>query len=142
MGATNNQAVPKAVFVIDGRNFDSLEGFYDEVGRSLGTAAWGRNLDAFNDILRGGFGTPEGGFVLRWLNSDVSRVALGYGATVKYLEQKLQHCHPDNVPYVSVDLEAAHRGEGPTLFDVVLEIIRDHGADGQEHEDGVELQLA
>ena len=31
------------------------------------------NLDAFNDMLRGGFGTPPGGFVLRWVNSARSR---------------------------------------------------------------------
>lgn len=75
--------MPKPVFEIDGRNFDSLDGFYDEVTKSLGAAPWGRNLDAFNDILRGGFGTPDDGFVLRWVNSERSRVALGYGATVK-----------------------------------------------------------
>ncbi|MCP3977199.1 MAG: hypothetical protein GY720_22140 [bacterium] len=45
---------------------DNLEGLWDEVTRSLIPGAeWGRNLDAFNDILRGGFGTPEDGFVVR-----------------------------------------------------------------------------
>src|SRR5262245_39633780 len=48
-------------------------------------AAWGRNLDAFNDILRGGFGTPEGGFVLQWINSALSRERLGYPETVRRL---------------------------------------------------------
>lgn len=129
------------MFQIDGRNFDSLEGFYDEVGKSLGTSPWGRNLDAFNDILRGGFGTPDGGFVLRWVSSEVSRAALGYEATTKYLERKLQRCHRDNVAQVSEELDAARRGEGQTLFDILLEIIRDHGAGGSEHEDGVELEL-
>ena len=40
-------------------------------------AYWGRNLDAFNDVLRGGFGTPEGGFTLRWKNHATSRRRLG-----------------------------------------------------------------
>jgi Barstar (barnase inhibitor) len=40
----------KPVFEIDGKNLDSLDSFFDEVGRKLGTASWGRNLDAFNDI--------------------------------------------------------------------------------------------
>lgn len=129
------------MFEIDGASFDSLEGFFDEVGKCLGTSPWGRNLDAFNDILRGGFGTPEGGFVLRWVSSERSRVALGYDATVKYLERKLQRCHPDNVAHVADELDAARRGEGPTLFDILLEIIRDHGTGGSEQEDGVELEL-
>jgi RNAse (barnase) inhibitor barstar len=133
--------VPKPVLEIDGRNFDSLEGFYDEIGKSLGTAPWGRTLDAFNDVLRGGFGTPDGGFVLRWINSAESRVALGYDATVTYLEEKLGRCHPDNVGYVAAELDAARRGEGQTIFDVLIEIIRIHGPGGEEQEDGVELEL-
>ena len=39
-------------------------------------------LDAFNDILRGGFGTPENSWVLRRLDSESSRTALGYEATM------------------------------------------------------------
>ena len=131
----------RPVFEIDGAHFDSLEGFYEELGEKLGLVWWGRNLDAFNDILRGGFGTPEGGFVLRWTSSARSRDALGHAAAVRYLEQKLLRCHPTNVPGVAEDLEAARRGEGQTLYDILLEIIRCHGAGGEEAEDGVELEL-
>lgn len=133
--------VPKPIFEIDGRNFESLDGFFDELGKVLGTAPWGRNFDAFNDVLRGGFGSPEGGFVLRWLHSADSRVSLGYDATIAYLEQLLQRCHPDNAAIVEVELEAARRREGQTIFDLVLEVIRCHGAGGDEAEDGVELAL-
>jgi RNAse (barnase) inhibitor barstar len=64
---------------IDGERFATLDGFFDEVERVLLAPGvyWGRNLDAFNDILRGGFGTPEGGFVLRWRRVDLSRARLG-----------------------------------------------------------------
>ncbi|MGO9833444.1 MAG: barstar family protein [Polyangiaceae bacterium] len=56
----------KRVFEINGHDFDTIEGFYDEIGRKVfDDTSWGRNLDAFNDVLRGGFGTPEEGFVLR-----------------------------------------------------------------------------
>ena len=133
--------VPKPVFEIDGRNFHSLEGFFDEFGKVVGTAPWGRNFDAFNDVLRGGFGSPNGGFVLRWLHSAHSRAALGYDATIRYLEHKLQRCHPDNVTLVGTELEAARRREGQTIFDIVVEIIRCHGPGGDEAEDGVELEL-
>jgi hypothetical protein len=105
-------------------------------------AEWGHNLDAFNDILRGGFGTPEGGFVLRWVNSALSRERLGYPETVRQLERRLASCHPANREYVAADLERARQGVGPTVFDWLVEIIAVHGAGGAEQEDGVELVLA
>lgn len=46
-------------------------------GRLQLDAKWNGHLDAFNDILRGGFGTPPHGFILRWHDSDASRAALG-----------------------------------------------------------------
>ena len=132
----------KPVLDIDGANFDTLDGFYDEVERTLiPSVYWGRNLDAFNDILRGGFGTPEGGFVLRWVNSARSRTCLGFPETVRYLETKVLRCHPSSVPLVQSDLDAARQGEGQTLFDILVEIIRVHGPGGEEAEDGVELEL-
>ncbi len=52
----------KAMYEINGYDFSTLEEFYEVVSRVLVPGAeWGHNLDAFNDILRGGFGTPEGG---------------------------------------------------------------------------------
>lgn len=134
--------MPSVVLEIDGQAFDDLEGFWDEVSRKLiPGASWGRNLDAFNDILRGGFGTPKGGFVLRWLRSARSRECLGYPETVRYLETKVLRCHPENVPYVKEELAAARRGEGTTVFDILVEIIRCHGDGGDEAEDAVELEL-
>src|SRR5262245_51356353 len=98
-------------------------------------------LDAFNDILRGGFGTPEGGFVLRWKNSAVSRERLGYPETVRQLERRLARCHPGNRTWVGKDLEQARQGVGPTVFDWLTEIIQELCAGGQEQEDGVEVKL-
>jgi len=132
----------KAVYEIDGRDFSTLQEFYDVISRVLiPGAAWGHNLDAFNDILRGGFGTPEGGFVLRWKNSDVSRQRLGYHETVRQLERRLTRCHPLNRQRVSEDLQRAKDSVGPTVFDWLVEIIRIHGAGGDEEADGVELVL-
>ena len=72
----------KRTIEIDGARFSSLEGFYDEVSaRLIPGAEWGRNLDAFNDILRGGFGTPEKGFVLVWKNHALARDRLGHAET-------------------------------------------------------------
>jgi hypothetical protein len=57
-------AAVKGRIEIDGARFSSVEGFFDEVSeRLIPGATWGRNLGAFNDILRGGFGMPEEGLV-------------------------------------------------------------------------------
>jgi len=107
--------VGKVVYEIDGRDFATLEEFYGVVGRVLiPEAKWGRNLDAFNDILRGGFGTPEGGFILRWKNSAVSRERLGYAETVRQLDPRLTRCHPSNRQAVGQELDRARLGVGRT----------------------------
>ncbi len=87
----------KAVYEIDGLDFATVDEFFGVVSRVLIPGAeWGRNLNAFNDILRGGFGTPETGFILRWKNSTVSRERLGYAETVRLLERHWTRCHPSN----------------------------------------------
>lgn len=118
------QNATQPIIEIDGSSFQNLEEFWDEVSRELvPDFNWGRNLDAFRDILCGGFGTPEGGFELRWLNAEVSRASLGYPETVRQLEIRLRKCHPANRNHVREELEAAERGEGPTVFDWLVEII-------------------
>lgn len=116
---------------IDGNAFADLSGFYDEVERKLTRdLGWslGRNLDAFNDILRGGFGVHEYNEELElvWLNSAVSERQLGNPETISYLEVKLRTCHPSNVPHVEQDLEEARSGRGDTLFKIIVEIIKGH----------------
>lgn len=129
------------VLVVDGANFVDFDGFAREFSKLLCRYTWRGNLDAFNDILRGGFGTPEGGWVLQWQNSESSKTALGYEATIRRLEQILLTCHPSNRSVVRDRIAIARRGEGPTLFDEIVEIIREHGASGEESEDGVVLEL-
>ena len=67
----------REVFTIDGRRFSNMAGFYDEVERVFTFGLdWkiGRNLNAFNDILRGGFGRHEYGqpIHIQWLAYDPS----------------------------------------------------------------------
>jgi hypothetical protein len=40
------------------------------------------------------------------------------------------------------EIEAAQGGEGPTVVDIITDIIRIHGPGGAEEEDGIELELA
>ena len=71
---------PKKVFIIDGDNFFNIRGFYDEVQKVLtdNLIGFGRNLNAFNDILRGGFGRFGYGESIRiiWKHSEKSRAEL------------------------------------------------------------------
>ena len=74
------------VYEIEGRRFHTLEEFFDEISAVLIPGAeWGRNLDAFNDVLRSGFGTPQGGFTIRWQDHALSRERLGYKETIRQL---------------------------------------------------------
>jgi len=138
----SNQRADPPVLVIDGALFCDLEGFAHQFSQLLRDHTWRGNLDAFNDILRGGFGTPEQPWVLRWHNSTLSRAALGYQATSQHLQDLLRTCHPSNRPDLEARLINAQREQGPTLFDEIVEIIRVHGPGGTESEDGITLELA
>ena len=54
----------KTIYELNGKNITTLEEFYQELNRVIPLAPWGQNLNAFNDILRGGFGAPEGGALI------------------------------------------------------------------------------
>jgi hypothetical protein len=117
----------KREYAVDGGRFDTLDQAAEEFTRALGlTMPWHGNLDAFNDFLRGGFGTPDEGFVLIWRSSALSRERLGYGEIIKRFEERVRNCHPTNVPIMQERLASARRGEGQTLFDMLVEIIRYH----------------
>jgi RNAse (barnase) inhibitor barstar len=129
-------------FELDGARIASTEDFYDEVSRVLIPGqSWGRNLDALNDILRGGFGTPDEGFQLVWLHHATSRERLGFPETVRQLEKRLTTCHPSNVAAVREEIALARRGVGATVFESVVDIIRDHGSGGAQAADQVHLVL-
>lgn len=124
--------------ILEGNSFNTLTGFYDEVERKLTKDLdWkiGRNLDAFNDVLRGGFGVFEYGEPIKliWLNAGKSKEDLGKKETVEYFEGQLKRCHPSNISYVKKDLQEAKEGRGMTLYDIITDLIRKH--------DHVELRL-
>ena len=77
-------------FIIDGNKFNDIEGFYCVV-ENLFTKDldWeiGRNLDAFNDILRGGFGVHDQEPIhIIWRNFSKSRKDLGRKEIAKIVE--------------------------------------------------------
>lgn len=120
-------AMAKQVYEIDGSRFSTFEEFAAEITRELRfEESWHSSLDALNDMLRGGFGTPDEGFILIWRNSEISKEKLGYAETAKQLEDGLQHVHPSNVKYIKRRIEQLRDNVGYTLFDDIVEIISEH----------------
>ena len=70
----------KRVIIIDGRKFSDLEGFYNLMDKTLrddDEEIMGHNLDAFNDLLRGGFGVFDNEHVdLHWTQFQKSSATL------------------------------------------------------------------
>lgn len=119
-------ALGTAVYVLDGRRIGTLEDFWREIGEAVNgpEGYFGGNLDALNDCLRGGFGTPDDDdFRFEWYDHARSRERLGHAETARQLELRLTRCHPANRERVAGELAAARRGEGPTVFDWLIEIM-------------------
>jgi RNAse (barnase) inhibitor barstar len=131
-----------ATYTIDGTRFETLEGFFREIGGAVVPGAnWGQSLDGLADVLNGGFGTPALGFTLRWHHHAVSRERLGYPETVRQLELRLQKCPPDKRGVVMRQLAQAQSGTGPTVFDWLVQIVRAHGSGATHKTHAVELVL-
>ena len=99
----------REVFTIDGRRFSNMAGFYDEVEQVFICGLdWkiGRNLNAFNDILRGGFGRHEYGqpIHIQWL---------AYEKSVRNLGKE----NMDTI--VEIILDTDHSGHDCMLIDTV-----------------------
>ena len=88
----------KKTVVINGDNLTDLESFYTEIDRVCTNGLnWktGHNLNALNDILRGGFGVYEyeEPIVLKWINFEKSKIALGKEQVLWVLEIISEHKH-------------------------------------------------
>lgn len=99
--ALKNINTTNKTIVITADNFSTLEGFFDEIDNLLTQGLdrkTGHNLDAFNDLLRGGFGVNdyEEPINLVWRNSKKSKQ----------------------------DLNIIHNGQ--TLYEILIEIISGH----------------
>ena len=120
-------------FIIDGSSFNNLNSFYDELERVLcSNFHMGRNLNAVDDVLRGGFGKfeYEESIDLIWRNSQKSKHDLGHKETIKYLRKSLFYCFVagpySNISQLRKDLKKAKAGEGKTIFDELIEMIEDN----------------
>ena len=114
-------------FTIDGEKFSTLEGFYDEFTTVVipGTL-WGKNLDAFDDVLSGGVGQFTPGDTIIWKNSERSRECLGYKETIRQLERQLAESDPSQHESILLAIELAKGEKGETVFNWLQEIITEH----------------
>jgi hypothetical protein len=118
-------------FIINGGYISDITTFYQEINRVfMQDENWkiGESLDAFNDLLYGGFGSIKGEETntVIWKNMEVSRYALGYEATRKYYLNKLLPNSPFNKEHFRIKLDELESGKGKTYFDIILEIIAEH----------------
>jgi RNAse (barnase) inhibitor barstar len=121
-------AAVTVIYELDGRLITTLETFWTVMGETVNgpDGYFGRNLDAFADCLRGGFGTPDDGdFRIVWRDHAFSRTQLGYPETVRQLRRRLLRCHPTNRPTVRAELAEATSARGSTVFDWLVRIFND-----------------
>ncbi|MBK4216838.1 barstar family protein [Paracoccus caeni] len=116
---------------IDGDRITDIPSFYDEINRVfMADEDWalGESLDALNDMLYGSFGaaTAEQPLIWVWKNIAQSREVLGVETTRAWYADKLAQPGRFNVRQIKRDLALLESGEGPTYFEIVLEVIADH----------------
>lgn len=121
--------MPKSI-TINGDLIHDIPSFYEEINRIfMAEEDWkiGNSLDAFDDMLYGGFGIIKANesVQLHWLNSENSRKALGFELTQKYYSEKLKAV-AYNKKIIEEKLSALEKGTGQTYFEILLEIISDH----------------
>lgn len=88
----------------------------------------GESLDAFDDLLYGGFGDAAGepAIILRWHQFEKSRIDLGLDATRDYYLKKLQQPQRYHMETARRNLQELESGAGKTYFELLLQIIADH----------------
>lgn len=120
-----------AKFEINGNSILDISSFYEEVNRLFMEGEdWqlGNSLDALNDLLYGGYGTlrEHEEVEVVWLNSEMSREALGLETTKTFYQNKLNPESPFDKPYIRSKLEELEEGKGQTYFEIILEIFAEH----------------
>ena len=116
--------------ILDGSKVTDLTAFFREADRLLLHGQdWqlGESLDALYDVLHGGFGVHAPGekITIVWTQVHQSRIALGYPATIVYLEKRLADPRR-NTALFQRRLNAARAETGRTLFDLLLHVFIDH----------------
>jgi hypothetical protein len=117
--------------ILEGKNICDIASFYKEINRVfMQNEDWelGESLDAFNDLLYGGFGILKGlpNIQLIWNSSIICSHTLGYDTTKVYYLKKIELGLPFNRAYHEQKLTELETGNGRTYFQIILDIISDH----------------
>ena len=85
-------------------------------------------LDGFDDVLYGGFGVFENidQFEIIWKDSQKSKEDLGFDLTKEFYENKIKQGKPFNINLAQQKLDELLDGNGQTLFEILIEIIKSH----------------
>ena len=117
----------KKIYTIDGAKFANFEEFRDTLNQEFAfTLEWNGNFDALSDLLEGGYGTPEEGFIVRWLNFGQSKDALGYQETLHWLESVLSRVHPSGRESWETRIALSKQNQGEALWMSVVDVITNH----------------
>lgn len=116
---------------IRGRDIRDISSFYGEINRVfMADEDWklGESLDAFNDLLFGGYGAIAvlEPVELVWEDIEASRVALGIETTRAYLLAKQRQPERYSRGSIQQQLDQLEKGDGSTYFNTILDIIQDH----------------
>lgn len=120
-----------AKFEINGNSILDIPSFYEEINRVFMVGEdWtlGESLDAFNDLLYGGYGTLKNHEEVEvvWLNSEMSREVLGLETTKNFYLNKLNPESLFDKPYIRSKLAELEEDKGQTYFEIILEIFSEH----------------
>lgn len=86
------------------------------------------SLDALNDLLYGDFGEikQDEPVQLVWQQMGKCKESLGLAATKELYLKKFAHSAVYNVRLIAEKLAALEQGNGPTFFEMVINIIAEH----------------
>jgi hypothetical protein len=117
--------MPNKILTIDGSKFSDFKGFVAEFNVKVfgDDKTWSGSLDQLNDMLRGGYGTPDEPFSIRWIHSKKSRVDLDHKAMLDWLEKGRKIVHPSNVDRWEKMIEVAQSNRGETIFLILVDVI-------------------
>ena len=131
MGSRIGKKILMKKIIIEGKNINNIETFYEEVNRVFMLHEnWkiAQSLDAFNDMLYGSFGEIKGKekIQLIWKDMEQNQKSLGFQTTLEFYQNKLKSPEIFNQKLVLSKIDELHNGVGLTFFEIVLEIIANH----------------
>lgn len=117
--------------IIDGNQIYDIKSLYEEINlKFMQGEDWqlGESLDAFDDLLYGGFGAIKGDepINLVWKNFENNREVLGFDLTLNFYENKLKQPQIFNKKIIEDKIQKLKNTGRDTYFDIILEIIASH----------------